>query len=282
MTKYQDRSPHHRLNGIDAAQDPDSFCDPVTTTTTASRCPPERRTARSGSSIRASARSRPARARASRGRSAGSTATRPRSRSARTTTLRHEGHAVRPDRRLDRRVSSGTTFEDLTWRRLHARRRQRVRQLHRRRRWHDGWWQLTSGLTGGADGTTYRAAHPFRRRRPGQHHRAQLVRHLGDGDRRYAARVRHRRHGGLRPPPRRPGLGVLPGPDRLGPCRQDDADRPVGSGRHGQPVGQPPDPAANRRRLHAGRVHLHGDPGTTASEASNCSAQDERWRRRPP
>lgn len=79
MIKYQDRSPL-TLNSVDAAQDPDSYFDPVNYYNYGIEMRPTRRAARSGSSIRDSARSPPAREPESRGRSVARTGTRARSR----------------------------------------------------------------------------------------------------------------------------------------------------------------------------------------------------------
>ena len=77
----------------------------------------------------------------------------------------------------------------------------------------------------------------------------ERLRLLRQVDRRHAAGLRPRRDGGLLPAARRPGVRLLPGPDRGGPRRQDDGHRPVGPGRHRRAVGEPARSCSRRRGL---------------------------------
>ena len=153
MTKDQDRSPLS-LNGVDAARIPDASPIPSPTTTTGSTCPPTPRVGRSGSSIRGSARSRPARARASHGPLAGRTATEPRRRWSAFYELYDKIDP--PYSPTDVPVaSSGNTFKDLSLDDATLGGSNGSGSCQGLA-WHDGWWLLANGLTGGPDGTTYR------------------------------------------------------------------------------------------------------------------------------
>ncbi len=127
--------------------------------------------------------------------------------------------------------------------------------------WHSGWWLLAQRPVRRHRRHGLPPAHPFQCGQPGQHHRAQRVRDLGDRHRRHAAGLRCRRHGRVCPPPGRPSLAssTWPRSTRCTParrCRSTCGTRAT----PGALSASLQILVADRRRVRACRVHLQGDP----------------------
>ena len=145
------------------------------------------------------------------------------------------------------------------------------------RDYHDRWYRLYTGLTGGAERDGLPAPHDARPTRRTWPSSATRTARAASRSTPAPAAARRRIYGlgamQMFTPLSASGgstvLRVLPGPDRRGPRRQDDGDQALGPGRHEPARGQPPDRDPDRRRLDRRRPSTGRPPvGTTNSGAA--------------